>query len=155
MDEIKNKVVTVESLSALHEYNKGAYAARDELVDLIYPVGSIYIAVNAANPSTLFGGTWEQLKDRFLLAAGDTYKAGSTGGEATHTLTVDEMPNHSHGIALASASSTNGTAYAQRIEAYSTNTQMGQSAANEAVGGSQPHNNMPPYLTVYMWERTA
>ena len=62
----------------------------------IYPVGSIYISVNSTSPASLFGGTWEQLKDRFLLSAGNTYTAGSTGGEANHTLTVDEMPSHSH-----------------------------------------------------------
>ena len=52
------------------------------VIGMIYPVGSIYMSVNATSPASLFGGTWEQLKDRFLLAAGDTYAAGSTGGEA-------------------------------------------------------------------------
>jgi hypothetical protein len=66
------------------------------LWEKIYPVGSIYISANSTSPANLFGGTWEQIKDRFLLAAGGTYAAGSTGGEATHTLTVDEMPNHVH-----------------------------------------------------------
>lgn len=61
-----------------------------------YPVGSIYLSVNSTNPSSLFGGSWTQLKDRFLLAAGTSYSAGSTGGEATHTLKESEMPEHSH-----------------------------------------------------------
>ena len=59
------------------------------ILDKIHPVGSIYISENSTSPATLFGGTWERVKDRFLLAAGDTYSAGSTGGSATHTLTVD------------------------------------------------------------------
>ena len=66
------------------------------MLDNVWPVGSIYMSVNSTNPGTLFGGTWQRLKDRFLLGAGDTYAAGSQGGEATHTLTIDEMPAHSH-----------------------------------------------------------
>ena len=69
----------------------------------MYPVGSIYLSVNNVNPSTIFGGTWEQIQDRFLLAAGSTYGAGTTGGSATHThttgdhiLTVAETPAHTH-----------------------------------------------------------
>ena len=69
---------------------------KSELLDLIYPVGSIYISVNSTSPATLFGGTWEILNDVFLLAAGSYANAGTFGGEATHTLTVDEMPSHSH-----------------------------------------------------------
>ena len=66
------------------------------LSDIIYPVGSIYISVNSTNPSVYFGGSWEQIKDRFLLACGDTYNNGIFGGEAKHKLTVNEMPSHSH-----------------------------------------------------------
>lgn len=62
----------------------------------IYPVGSIYMSVNNVNPSTVFGGTWEQIKDKFLLACGDTYNNGATGGSATHTLAVNQLPSHSH-----------------------------------------------------------
>ena len=63
-----------------------------------YPVGSIYMSVNATSPSVLFGGTWEQLKDTFLLSAGDTYANGSTGGASTVTLTSDQMPGHTHSV---------------------------------------------------------
>ena len=67
------------------------------LLESVYPVGSIYLSINGVNPANLFGfGTWEQIKDRFLLAAGDTYQAGSIGGEAEHTLTELEMPAHDH-----------------------------------------------------------
>lgn len=62
----------------------------------IYPVGAIYISVNDTNPSSIFGGTWEKVEDRFLLASGSTYINGATGGAATHTLTESEMPNHGH-----------------------------------------------------------
>ena len=62
----------------------------------IYPVGAIYISVNSTSPGTLFGGSWERIQDRFLLSAGSSYSAGSTGGSATHTLTASEMPSHTH-----------------------------------------------------------
>ena len=68
-----------------------------QIIKSVYPIGSIYSSTEDTSPATLFGfGTWDQIKDRFLLAAGDTYAAGNTGGAANHTLTVDEMPSHSH-----------------------------------------------------------
>ena len=80
-----------------------AYVAKESLIDLIYPVGAIYMSVNSVSPSTLFGGTWEQIQDTFLLACGTTYSGGSTGGSNTHkhttqghTLTIAEMPSHRH-----------------------------------------------------------
>lgn len=80
------------------------------MLDTIYPVGSIYMSVNNVSPSTLFGGTWEAIQDRFLLAAGESYSGGTTGGSAkhtpsgtlsggavgNHTLTVAETPAHTH-----------------------------------------------------------
>ena len=68
------------------------------LIDLIYPVGAIYMSVVATNPSLLFGGTWEQIQGRFLIAADDTYAAGSAGGSASHTLSEKEMPAHTHSV---------------------------------------------------------
>ena len=130
----------------------------------IYPVGSIYISANSTSPAELFGGTWEQIKDRFLLAAGDTYAAGSTGGEATHTLTVNEMPSHSHAVApLGAKGGTNGNLvindkYGAMSGADTLNLSGGNAfyARNTSiVGERQAHNNMPPYLTIYMWKRTA
>ena len=64
--------------------------------ETIYPVGSIYMSVNNVNPSTVFGGTWTQIKDKFLLACGDTYNNGATGGSATHNLAVNQLPSHTH-----------------------------------------------------------
>ena len=66
------------------------------LLNLFYPVGSIYWSSKNTNPSTLFGGTWTQIKDKFILAAGDSYSNGATGGAATVTLTVSNMPSHTH-----------------------------------------------------------
>lgn len=61
-----------------------------------YPVGAVYISFADTDPSELFGGTWEPIEGRFLLAASSDYEVGSTGGEATHKLTVAEMPSHTH-----------------------------------------------------------
>ena len=69
-----------------------------DIFDAVYPVGSIYMSVVSTSPATLFGGTWSQLEDRFLVGAGQTYTAGGTGGSATHTLTTDEIPSHTHGL---------------------------------------------------------
>ena len=129
------------------------YATKTELAnaanfDKIYPIGSIYMSVNSTNPSTLFGGTWEQLKDRFLLGAGNTYSAGATGGEATHKLTVAEMPKHRHYM-ITNNGGNDYQAVLTGAGGYNTN----ESTTKE--GDDQPHNNMPPYLAVYMWKRTA
>ena len=131
----------------------------DNMVDLIYPVGSIYMSANDTSPSILFGGEWERIKDRFLLAAGDTYSAGSIGGEAAHKLTVDEMPSHSHNSFI----STENDKYYGVLEnqgGWQGEVLVGWGSATKAnvmgyTGGGQPHNNMPPYLAVYMWKRIA
>ena len=69
-----------------------------EIINTIYPVGSIYMSVNEVEPTALFGGTWEKLKDKFLLGSGDEYSLNSTGGEKEHLLTINEMPSHSHSV---------------------------------------------------------
>ena len=69
---------------------------KTSLLEMVYPVGSIYMSVNATNPSALFGGTRVKIEGRFLLGSGGGYSLGATGGEATHTLTTNEMPKHNH-----------------------------------------------------------
>lgn len=132
---------------------KAVYDHFEQFINTIYPVGSIYMSANETSPETLFGGTWEQIKDTFLLAAGDTYAAGSTGGEATHKLTLDEMPNHRHGIANANE---NGADFAfTPVLLGDMNKGWEGSSFTAYEGGGQAHNNMPPYLTVYMWKRIS
>ena len=115
-----------------------------------YPVGSLYMSAEATSPASFIGGTWEQIKDRFILAAGDTYAAGSTGGEATHTLTIDEIPAHNHPILSGGGSNSQ---YGVKVEDSSNGTLENYAVQN--AGGSAPHNNMPPYLTAYIWKRIA
>lgn len=124
--------------------------------DDIYPVGSIYMSVNSTNPSNLFGGTWTQLKDRFLLGAGSTYTNGSTGGEASHTLTVNEMPSHSHPQYVTVSSGGSLSANCD-YDSYSSGNarKSAQNVSTDPTGGGNSHNNMPPYLVVYMWKRTS
>ena len=136
-----------------------------EYMEKIYPVGSIYLSTNDTDPTALFGGTWERIKDTFLLAAGDTYAAGTTGGEAKHTLTLNEMPIHyhyafgSHGGDVGDNKdnfvrtwTVEGTSYPYAMRTTTAVADYGQTSTN---GADQPHNNMPPYLTVYAWKRIA
>jgi len=171
-----------------------------------YPVGSIYLSVNNTNPATLFGGTWEQLKNQFLLAADDATNGahgGDTGGEKEHTLSINEMPIHKHDVDSATQPATNtantspGTSSngshthdmpygakrtngpddvgygvnpagywgnvipASGAHAHTVNAHAHQVPAHDHAileqnkGADESHNNMPPYLAVYMWKRTG
>ena len=132
-------------------------------IDSLYPIGSIYMSVNNVNPSTLFGGTWEQIEDRFLLASGSTYGAGTTGGESAVTLTTSQIPSHSHNFGRYVPSSgaswhgddsntLSGTAH---TKIYANKGNLTSITGTQATGGGQAHNNMPPYLAVYVWKRVS
>ena len=178
------------------------------LTDLIYPVGSIYMSVNTTSPSVLFGGVWEQIQGRFLLASDTNNPVGTTGGEATHTLTTAEMPAHNHSGSSVSAGAhthtrgtmdINGSFQFSGIDTYNTTNAVGAFAYNlsngaanghdnniggghlyvdfyafrnwtgatssngahthtinvGSTGSGSAHNNMPPYLAVNIWKRTA
>lgn len=173
--------LTVKSVTA-----QQGMLSQEAISNFIYPVGSIYISINNVNPSTFFGGTWEQLQDRFLLGAGSSYAGGSTGGEATHLLTEIEMPWHAHSVSLntseagvhsheiwttfigtshshyydpgdaLSNGSNNGNKYANPYAVHTAgNHTHSVNGTTTGTGGSGAHNNMPPYLAVYMWKRTA
>ena len=201
-----------------------------------FPIGYIYLSVSNVNPSTYFGGTWEQIKDVFLLSAGTTYAAGSTGGTSTVTLTTSQIPSHTHGLnnhthsvgahshglnshthtysksattsgstaltidqipshahnigrsglynsagyggfsqstgnaePFSTGSTGGGKGHTHSITLSSVNTGAasgstanstvfntgGNSGNTTATGNGSSHNNMPPYLVVYMWKRTA
>lgn len=124
-----------------------------DLLKAVYPVGAFYISATATSPSTVFGfGTWTQIKDRFILAAGDMYAAASIGGEANHALTIDEMPVHNHQLKTCDAVGP----YDAPVRGDGTNEGWASSTHTIAnAGGGQAHNNMPPYLTAYVWKRTA
>ncbi len=177
----------------------------EDLIDLVYPVGAIYMSTVGTSPATLFGGTWEALDDgRVLIGANNTYQAGTTGGEASHTLTVGEMPSHTHEASTGSAGAHTHTRGTQNITGsvggwysggcdgsvftdsggtYDSSTGSGTNykwgrkynfnangnwsgSTNSSgahshtvtvnnTGSGTAHNNMQPYLAVYMWKRTA
>lgn len=125
------------------------------ILEAVYPVGSIYMSVNSTSPATLFGGTWEAIQGKFLLGAyGNTYKAGSTGGEAAHTLTESEMPGHRHSIWFPNDGGEQSAAIGYP-DTGSKNTYYAEASKTSSTGGGAAHNNMPPYLAVYIWKRTA
>ena len=153
---------TAVNANALNGKSADEYALKTDIPNTsnpldAYPVGSIYMSVNETSPASLFGGTWEQLKDRFLLGAGDVYEAGSTGGEAAHALTLSEMPEHTHDVKGLWRSPNSGdydcTAYA-RLEDASAINRNGSTPIMESGSGAA-HNNMPPYVTVYIWKRVS
>ena len=146
------------------------------LLDMVYPIGAIYLSTAATDPGALFGGGWQAIRDRFLLAAGNEFTALSTGGAKTHTLTVQEMPAHKHTITV------NGDGeHSHYIENYASVGSSGSgvmeswgsgsgtsrniytdedgyhshSASASQTGGGTAFNLMPPYLTVYMWKRIS
>ena len=158
-------------MKQVNNAQKAAKAIAAALLNYVYPVGSLYMSAEATSPASLFGGTWEQIKDRFILAAGDTYAAGSMGGEATHALTEAEGPSHSHkqinyfaydkgnhvnwsfdeyGYILSNKQAVNPTS-----ASYSGGSAIAYAGLTELSGNSKPHNNMPPYVALYVWKRIA
>ena len=135
-----------------------------EIIDLIHPIGSIYTSFVPVPPSKLFPNTqWTQITDRFLYCADSS---GTTGGSETHThttgnhtLTVDEMPSHSHSITHYDNDSSVSVGHYQ----HTWWTANWKSVSTGNAGGNQPHNhgdtgsasNLPPYITIYAWYRTA
>ncbi len=129
-----------------------------QVLQTIYPVGSIYInATNPTNAGTLLGfGTWESFGAGRVpvgLNSSDTDfdTAEETGGAKTHTLTTAEMPSHTHTADLRG----NGQDENNAIASASDNTDPGMDMTTNATGGGGAHNNMQPYIVVYMWKRTA
>lgn len=145
-----------------------------EILDLIYPVGAIYLSVNAASPASIYGGAWEQITDRFLLAAGSAYTAGETGGAASVTLTEEQLPKISGTLLtgygnngasaggfgpLRSGSGCLSVAQERQYTGPTTGTATALSG-NYAqlkldIGGGQSVGILPPYLAVYIWQRLA
>ena len=165
------------------------YAHMLDTMKKIYPVGSIYMSTVSTNPATLFGfGTWEAMPaGRVLLAQGKsswgtTYNAGSTGGEATHQLTVGELPSHGHSASTNTANLTGnansiginydevsvsgiisknrgndygGTNNDHNKTGFLINASHSHTVTINNTGSNQAHNNLQPYIAVYIWKRTA
>ena len=176
--------ITYDRCLGINQVGEDIYLNGFPYLDKVYPVGSIYMSVNDTNPGTLFGGTWSQIKDKFLLACGSTYANGATGGEATHKLTAAEsgVPAHGHGNNFSLSNNANTLHSATAISGVQSDTVKQSTSAtykylrvvnegasltrnsvtlsgdvsnNTAAAAANAHNNMPPYLAVYVWKRTA
>ena len=168
------------SLSELDEY---IFA---KIFETTFPIGTIFQTTITGNPNTIIPGAtnseWEQITDRMLIGAGNTYPIESTGGEATVTLTSDQIPAHTHtrgtmnitgelGVqgtdkhknlatgAFSAIDLGNHGAGVSGTKDYlnSANFDASRSWTGEtsSVGSNQPHNNIPPYYAVYIWKRVA
>lgn len=133
-------------------------------LDYFYPIGSIYMSVNSISPALLFGGTWEKIENKFLLGSGSEYGLGNEGGEATHILSVSEMPSHRHTFKSSNYGWEDATIYGMKDSSSGNNVGLSpynkyELASNNVTmqntGGGQAHNNMPPYLVVNIWVRVA
>lgn len=167
--------------AAVTEHNN----LRQIILDTVYPVGSLYTSFNSTSPAVTIGGTWTQIKDCFLVAAGGNYAVGSTGGTTTHThtsaahthttaghtLTINEIPNHNHNIYCGYGETMNGTSDAFRYQFWATSSLGWKNFLIQSTGGGASHShgntgsttpaatgsssNLPPYKAIYMWQRTA
>ena len=151
-------------------------------VDLekIYPIGAIFLSINDTNPSEHFGGVWERIKDKFLLASGDVYANGTTGGSAdavvvkhNHTQNSHNHTQNAHNHALTgsksvglqdgsrlrvgygSTSDSKNTNNATATNKATTATNQATTATNKETGVDGTGKNMPPYLAVYVWVRVG
>ena len=130
------------------------------LIDVVYPVGSIYMSVNTVSPSVLFGfGVWEKIEDKFLLGSGTTYADGSTGGSADAVVV-----SHNHTYGKKYVLTTSGEAVGRVSTAGQTGTKVPNLLqSTDPIYRNEINNsgedgtgkNMPPYLAVNIWKRTA
>lgn len=152
-----NKTTTDLGISYNDLQDKPTIPTIANILNSVYPVGTIYTSISNANPGLTFGGIWEAFGSGKTLVGVDTSDADfntvqKTGGEKTHTLTIDEMPSHNHDkLKLRWSTNTGANAV------YGSNgSGSGSEYDTQAYqGGDQPHNNLQPYITVYFWKRTA
>jgi microcystin-dependent protein len=125
-----------------------------------YPVGSIYLSITTTNPSTYFGGTWSQIAQGRTLVGVNTSDSDfntvkKTGGSKTVTLTVNQMPSHSHVQYVTANSGAGQGTRADYAGEQGNYGQYSQGVNTASAGGDQAHNNLQPYYTCYIWLRTA
>lgn len=140
-----------------NEWTKWVLAASDA-----YPVGSIYMSYSSTSPASIFGGTWTQIKDRFLVGTGSSYTAGATGGANAVTLTGAHLPNSQITPYRLTDRFVTMCMNTDSPDGYITPAASGTlplywsgNWGTRALGDGDSHENRPPYFAVYMWRRTA
>lgn len=131
----------------------------DKLRNQMYPVGSLYFSTNSTSPATIYGGSWERYgQGRTLVSINENdwdFTPGKTGGEKTHTLTIDEMPSHRHEIDKFTTMQGGGSWINDKVGGAQANDSGASYGWTKYTGNNMAHNNMPPYIAVYIWRRTA
>ena len=139
-----NNFVTLQMLQNVLKDIKDTCAKKADI--------KFHISADNISPAALFGGTWEKIEGKFLLAAGGGYTLGGSGGEATHTLTIHEMPAHKHSVLFYNGNAANGTISFNA--GGQEDVYVGADGKSiDTTGGGAAHNNMPPYLAVTAWKR--
>lgn len=157
---VENKAVTLKIKELRNLISSAVSAAINEKNQKDYPLGKVLIFADDTDPAALYGGTWERTaKGKAIVGVDeddeDFATAGLTLGEKKHTLTNSEAPAHTHGLRMAFASTTT-PAYKECAGFANSDTPQGTYAdAVQSSGGSQPHNNIQPSMTFYIWTRVA
>jgi len=131
--------------------------ARELLLNSVYPVGSIYLSLSPQDANGFLPGTWVKLAEGTFLAAagGGEYALGTDGGTSQVILTEAQMPSHTHTPLIGDAFATNRSGAGWQENPVGGNLELLGGGTTSATGGSQPHENRPPYLAVNMWHRIA
>ena len=131
----------------------------DDPLNSLHPVGSIFISAENTSPASMFGGEWEQIEGRFLIGADSTYTAGSTGGEANVTLSKSQVPYEANLYyyydGTGSIIPSDNCYLKENVWAYSNGNVNGFTNKFGPTSDANAHNNMPPYMAVYMWKRVG
>lgn len=139
-----------EAVSEITPSSIGALQSSD-LLTKVYPVGSVYMSTNSTSPASFLGGSWTRIQDKFLLSAGSSYSAGSTGGSADAVVV-----SHNHAVSGHAYVNNNDTGNTDLgMSVYKTYISGADATVTQTVGESGAGKNMPPYLAVYVWKRTA
>ena len=158
INDIKNDIYK-KMKTDIDDLQKQTYNLKIEfqkdLLEKVYPVGSYYWSQKNTSPEELFGGKWESISGRFLFSTDSNHSVDSTGGEEMHRLTENEMPSHYHIYQHFNYYDyhTGGLTSGSYYYPYRCNTDFSSSVTTNSIGGNQPHNNMPPYITAYCWRR--
>lgn len=146
-------------LDSSQVFNNKINTTMDKILEYVYPIGSIYLSINDTNPQILFGGTWERFSyGRCLVGVDESQTEFATvlqsGGFKTHTLTIEQIPSHTHTIFTWLTNTFPGGIDRLIMYGMPSGTTVSTNGTT-ASGGGQSHNNLQPYLTCYMWRRIS